>query len=44
MDIYQSKFTGVKCKRDEEWKRQTIANTSESQFNTEFECEFLGTN
>ena len=28
--------------RDEEWKRQTIANTSESQFNTEFECEFLG--
>ena len=28
--------------RDEEWKQQTIKNTSESQFNTEFECEFLG--
>ena len=24
------------------WKQQTIKNTSESQFNTEFECEFLG--
>jgi hypothetical protein len=28
--------------RDSEWKRQTIANTSESQFKVEFECEFLG--
>jgi len=28
--------------RDEEWKRQTIANTSEQQFKVEFECEFLG--
>jgi len=28
--------------RDEEWKRQTIANTSERQFIQEFECEFLG--
>jgi hypothetical protein len=28
--------------RDEAWKLQTIANTSEQQFNTEFNCEFLG--
>ena len=28
--------------RDEEWKKETIRNTSESQFNSEFECEFLG--
>jgi len=28
--------------RDEEWKKQTIANTSEEQFRQEFECEFLG--
>ena len=28
--------------RDAEWKRQTIANTSERQFTQEFECEFLG--
>lgn len=28
--------------RDEEWKKQTIRNTSESQFRQEFECEFLG--
>ena len=28
--------------RDEEWKEQTIANTSEQQFKVEFECEFLG--
>ena len=28
--------------RDEEWKKETIRNTSESQFNAEFECEFLG--
>ena len=28
--------------RDEAWKQQTIKNTSEAQFNTEFECEFLG--
>ena len=27
---------------DEEWKEQTIKNTSQAQFNTEFECEFLG--
>ena len=28
--------------RDEEWREQTIANTSEQQFKVEFECEFLG--
>jgi len=28
--------------RDEAWKKQTIANTSEQQFKVEFECEFLG--
>ena len=28
--------------RDEAWKLQTIANTSEQQFKVEFECEFLG--
>ena len=28
--------------RDAEWKEQTIKNTSEEQFRTEFECEFLG--
>lgn len=28
--------------RDDAWKAETIANTSEKQFNQEFECEFLG--
>ena len=28
--------------RDDVWKEQTIANTSEEQFRVEFECEFLG--
>ncbi len=28
--------------RDDKWKAQTIANTSEQQFKVEFECEFLG--
>jgi hypothetical protein len=28
--------------RDEAWKQQTIANTSEQQFRQEFECEFIG--
>ena len=28
--------------RDAAWKEQTIKNTSEEQFNQEFECEFLG--
>ena len=28
--------------RDEAWKHETIANTSEQQFQQEFECDFLG--
>ena len=28
--------------RDDEWKQQQIANTSEDQFRQEFECEFIG--
>ena len=28
--------------RDEEWKQETINNTSEEQFRQEYECEFLG--
>tara|TARA_R110000824_G_scaffold202333_4_gene386593 strand:- start:41 stop:1693 length:1653 start_codon:yes stop_codon:yes gene_type:complete len=28
--------------RDEAWKKQTIANTNEEQFKTEFECDFIG--
>lgn len=28
--------------RDDEWKEETIKNTSERQFQVEFECEFLG--
>ena len=28
--------------RDEEWKKNTIANTSEDQFRQEFDAEFLG--
>jgi len=28
--------------RDDKWREQTIANTSEEQFRVEFECEFLG--
>ena len=38
MEVHWSEVPG----RDEKWKAETIANTSESQFNTEFECEFLG--
>ena len=38
IEVHWSEVPG----RDEEWKAQTIKNTSESQFNTEFECEFLG--
>ena len=37
-DVHWSEVPG----RDEQWKEQTIANTSEQQFKTEFECEFLG--
>jgi hypothetical protein len=28
--------------RDQKWKEETIANTSEEQFRQEFECEFIG--
>ena len=28
--------------RDEEWRAQTIANTSEAQFRQEYECQFVG--
>ena len=28
--------------RDENWKEQQIKNTSEQQFQTEFECDFIG--
>ena len=28
--------------RDEKWKEETIANTSEEQFNTEHNCDFVG--
>ena len=38
IEVHWSEVPG----RDEEWKQQTIKNTSESQFNTEVECEFLG--
>jgi len=37
-DVHWSEVPG----RDETWKAQTIANTSEQQFKVEFECEFLG--
>ena len=38
IEVHWSEVPG----RDEKWKAETIKNTSESQFNTEFECEFLG--
>ena len=37
-DVHWSQVPG----RDEIWREQTIANTSEQQFKIEFECEFLG--
>ena len=37
-DVHWSEVPG----RDDKWREQTIANTSESQFKVEFECEFLG--
>jgi hypothetical protein len=37
-DVHWSEVPG----RDDKWKEQTIANTSEQQFKVEFECEFLG--
>ncbi|BCU99080.1 MAG: hypothetical protein CM15mV25_0760 [uncultured marine virus] len=41
-DYNQLKYIGVKWSRDEKRKEQTIRNTSEEQFQQEFECEFLG--
>ena len=37
-DVHWSEVPG----RDDAWREQTIANTSEQQFKIEFECEFLG--
>jgi len=37
-DVHWSEVPG----RDDDWKEQTIRNTSPEQFNQEFECEFLG--
>ena len=37
-DVHWSEVPG----RDQVWREQTIANTSEQQFKVEFECEFLG--
>lgn len=38
IDVHWSDVPG----RDEKWKQETIANTSEEQFRTEFECDFVG--
>ncbi len=38
IEVHWSEVPG----RDDKWKKETIANTSEQQFQTEFECEFLG--
>ena len=38
IEVHWSQVPG----RDEAWKTQTIANTSEEQFQTEFECDFIG--
>mgnify|MGYP001162327834 CR=1 FL=1 len=38
VEVHWSEVPG----RDEKWKEETIRNTSEQQFRTEFECEFLG--
>ena len=38
IDVHWSDVPG----RDENWRRQTIQNTSEEQFRIEFECEFIG--
>ena len=38
VEVHWSEVPG----RDDAWKEQTIRNTSEAQFQTEFECEFLG--
>ena len=38
IDVHWSQVPG----RDDEWKEQTIRNTSEDQFRVEFETEFIG--
>ena len=38
IEVHWSEVPG----RDEKWKEETIKNTSEAQFRTEFDCEFLG--
>jgi len=38
LEVHWSEVPG----RDEVWKEETIRNTSQGQFNSEFECEFLG--
>ena len=38
IDVHWSQVPG----RDDEWKKQTIRNTSEDQFRVEFETEFIG--
>ena len=38
IEVHWSEVPG----RDDKWKEQTIRNTSEEQFQQEFECEFLG--
>jgi len=38
VDVHWSQVPG----RDEKWKQETIANTSEDLFRQEHECEFLG--
>ena len=38
IEVHWSEVPG----RDEKWKAETIRNTSEQQFRTEFDCEFLG--
>ena len=38
IEVHWSEVPG----RDDKWKEETIRNTSEAQFATEFECEFVG--
>jgi len=38
IEVHWSEVPG----RDEKWKEETIKNTSEAQFNSEFNCDFLG--
>ena len=38
LEVHWSEVPG----RDQKWKEETIRNTSQEQFQSEFECEFLG--